>query len=210
MTINIILIDDHLILGQGIAQLLASQPQFNFSGFFPNTEDVKPVLQNSSIDVILLDISVPPDNGIVFCKWVKNNHPAIKTLFFSMHFDALIINRAMKAGGNGYITKDVDSQVLYDAINAVVNGQIYYSKNVENLLLNKIPQTISIKDLPILSPREKEVLSCIVEGYTSHEIAEKLFISTKTVDFHRSNLLVKFDCKNVAELTREAVLHGLV
>lgn len=208
MPINIILIDDHLILGQGIAQLLATQPQFNFSGFFPNTEVVKPVLKNSSIDVILLDISVPPDNGIVFCKWVKNNHPSIKVLFFSMHFDSLIINRAMKAGGNGYITKDVNSQILYDAIQSLVNGEIYYSKNVENILLNKTPHHITIKDLPILSQREKEVLNCIVEGNTSHEIAEKLFISTKTVDFHRSNLLVKFDAKNVAELTREAVLHG--
>lgn len=208
MAIKVAMIDDHLILGQGLSQLLSINPSFEFIGFYSDTDMIKSILSEQKIDVILLDISVPPTNGIEFCKWLKQKYPSIKVVFLTMHFDSLIINRAMKSGGNGYITKDVDSTILFEAIMSVAEGKIYYSKNIENILLNKPFQQASSKKPPILSPRELEILNYIVKGFTSQEIAEKLFITTKTIDFHRSNLLVKFDSKNVAELTREAVLHG--
>jgi len=207
--INVILIDDHNIFGEGIAKLISGDGRFNFINFFTNTDEAAIALEKEFVDVVLLDISVPPTNGIDFCKFLKKKYPVLKVLFFSMHFDESIINRALKAGGDGYMTKDSTSLQLFQAIETIYNGQKYFSPLIEDILLKRhiVPE---IKDIPILSPREKEILEDIVRGLTSQQIADKLSISIKTVEFHRSNLLMKFDSKNIAELTSEAIRFGIV
>ena len=207
--INIILIDDHAIFGEGISNLLSLNPEFNFIGFFSKTEGLDHVFENNRIDILLLDISVLPISGIDYCKYIKAKFPKIKVLFFTMHFDELIIARAIKAGGDGYITKNNTSSVLFEGIEQVMKGNLFYSSDVEKILLKQFKYE-EMKGLPILSIREKQVLELIITGITSHEIADKLYISTKTVEFHRSNLLIKFDAKNVVELTREAIRIGIV
>lgn len=207
--INIILVDDHAIFGEGISNLLSLNPKFNFIGFYSKTEGLDDIFENNRIDILLLDISVLPISGIDYCKYIKVKFPNTKVLFFTMHFDELIIARAIKAGGNGYITKNSTSNVLFEGIEQVMQGNLFYSSDVEKILLKQFKYE-EMKGLPILSIREKEVLELIITGITSHEIADKLYISTKTVEFHRSNLLIKFDAKNVVELTREAIRTGIV
>jgi DNA-binding NarL/FixJ family response regulator len=207
--INILLIDDHVIFGEGISNLLSLNPRFNFIGFYSKTEGIDDIFEKNRIDVLLLDISVLPISGIDYCKYIKVKFPNTKVLFFTMHFDELIIGRAIKAGGNGYITKNNTSDVLFEGIEQVMKGNLFYSSDVEKVLLKQFKYE-EMKGLPILSIREKEVLELIITGRTSHEIADKLYISTKTVEFHRSNLLIKFDAKNVVDLTREAIRMGIV
>ncbi|AFK05747.1 two component transcriptional regulator, LuxR family (plasmid) [Emticicia oligotrophica DSM 17448] len=207
--INIILIDDHIIFGEGITNLLSLNQNFNFIGFYSKTEGLDEIFENNRIDVVLLDVSVIPINGIDYCKYIKTKFHNPKVLFFTMHFDDLIIGRAMKAGANGFITKNNTKDVLFEGIEQIMNGNIFYSPDVEKILLKQYKHE-EMKGLPILSSREKEVLELIILGKTSHEIADKLFISTKTVEFHRSNLLIKFDAKNVVDLTREAIKMGIV
>ncbi len=207
--INILLIDDHVIFGEGISNLLSLNPRFNFIGFYSKTEGIDDIFEKNRIDVLLLDISVLPISGIDYCKYIKVKFPKTKVLFFTMHFDELIIGRAIKAGGNGYITKNNTSVVLFEGIEQVMKGNLFYSSDVEKVLLKQFKYE-EMKGLPILSIREKEVLELIITGRTSHEIADKLYISTKTVEFHRSNLLIKFDAKNVVDLTREAIRMGIV
>jgi DNA-binding NarL/FixJ family response regulator len=205
---KLIIVDDHSILGYGLCALLSSKPNIEVIGYFSIVDEAKQKLQSEKIDVVVLDVSIPPNDGIVFCKWIKQNVPETKVLFLSMHDDNLIVHKAMRAGGNGYVTKGIDIDELYEAILKINNGYTYYSKDVESILLYKKNPTKSMHP-PSLSKREREILSYIINGLTSHEIADKLFISIKTVDFHRGNLLIKLDAKNAAELVKEAVLFGI-
>ena len=207
--INIILIDDHVIFSEGITNLLSLNDNFNLIGFYSDIEGLDDIFTKNRIDILLLDISIGPLSGIEYCKYIKEKNPTLKVLFFTMHIDDLIIGRAMKAGGNGYISKNSTSTILVEGIEKVMLGEIYYSPDVEKILLKQYKH-IEMKKLPILSGREREVLELIIKGKTSNEIANYLFLSVKTVEFHRSNLLIKFDAKNVVDLTREAIRLGIV
>ena len=206
---GIILVDDHLIIGESISHFFANNTLYNFIGYYASLAEVEKVFTQQKIDVILLDISMPVLNGIKLCSWIKANYSETKVIFFTMHYDELIIARALKAGGDGYLTKNGSFSEILTAIEAVLNGERYYSKDIEQILLKR-QKAVPADDLPILSPREIDVLKLIIKGFSSKEIGDKLFISAKTVEFHRSNLLVKFDARNMAQLASEAIRMGIV
>jgi DNA-binding NarL/FixJ family response regulator len=203
------LVDDHLIIGEAISHLLSRSFNLQFMGHFVNTTKAREILASADIDMVLLDISMHDENGIDFCKWLKQTYPAIKVLFFSMHFDELTIGKAIKSGGDGYITKNEESYEILKAIDTIMQGGYFYSKDIEQILLKRIKPSKSI-DIPVLTEREKEVLLLLADGYSSKEIGDKIFLSNKTVDFHRGNLLLKFNAKNVVEVTTEALRYGII
>lgn len=208
--INIILVDDHPIIGEALSFFLSKNPDFNFLGRFKNVADTQKNYSNE-IDISLLDIGLPDQNGIELCKWIKHNYPRSKVIFFTMFFDELIIARAMKAGGDGYLTKNEGFEKVITALKTVMAGENYYSEEIERILLKKQTfKNVKTNYLPILTSREIDVLKLLIKGLSSKEIANQLFLSAKTVEFHRSNLLMKFDVKNVAELIAESIKLGIV
>ena len=156
-------------------------------------------LQPHQPDVILMDINLPDMSGIDLCKEVKNQYPAIHIVGLSSFNQQSFIQKMMDNGASGYVLKNATREELREAIEVVMSGAKFLS--------NEVAAAIAKKDdskIPILTRREKEVLGLIAEGLTNHQIGEKLFISTTTVDTHRKNLLSKFDVRNTATLIRLA------
>lgn len=163
---------------------------------------------NNTAHVVLMDINLPDTSGVELCAIMKEKYPGIMILGLSTFNQGLYIKKMMENGASGYILKNASKEELLTAIYAVHDGSIYFSGEVGQAL--KEYQRSSKTELPVLSRREKEILSLIAEGYTNPEIAEKLFVSPHTVDTHRRNLLTKLDVKNTAMLIRFAVEHKLV
>ena len=173
------------------------------------------MIEEHEIDVLLLDINLPEMSGIDVCKQLTDTHPGIRILALSMHNDESIVSEILKNGAMGYILKNTGKAELVTAINKISQGQTYFSKEVTETIMRSLvnERKASRKNSlvpPIVSRREKEVLSLIVKEYTTQEIAEHLHISLKTVESHRRSLLTKLNVRNTAGLVRVAVANDLV
>jgi DNA-binding NarL/FixJ family response regulator len=199
MNIKVFIVDDHYMVIEGIRSLLQNEKGFEFVGHAMNAESCLAFLQTMQPDVILMDINLPDKNGIVLCNEVKVKYPAIHIVGLSSFNQQSFIEKMMESGASGYVLKNATREELCEAINAVMNGQKYLSDEAASVILRN-----EDSKKPILTRREKEVLALIAEGLTNHEIAEKLFVSTTTVDTHRKNLMAKFEVKNTATLIRMA------
>ena len=158
---------------------------------------------NNTADVVLMDISMPGMDGVELCAVMKEKYPGIFILGLSTFNQGLYIKKMMENGASGYILKNSSKEELIKAIHAVNDGSIFFSGEVGQALEEY--QKYSKTELPVLTPREKEILGLIAEGYTNPQIAEKIFLSQFTVDSHRKNLLAKLNVKNTASLIRFAV-----
>ena len=211
--IKILLVDDHKIFTEGIASLLANEPDFEVVGECQNAQQVKDFLNKITIDVILLDINLGGDSGLDVCKFVVECKPSIKVLAMSMYNDENFITRMMKNGASGYILKNTGAEELLKAIRTVYSGKSYQSAEVLEIIIRGLSrqkqQEKSIYQLRF-TRREKEVLELIAKGKTTKQIASDLFISEKTIETHRSNLFSKFDVKNVTSLLKIAIEYGYV
>lgn len=163
---------------------------------------------SNTADVVLMDISMPGMDGVALCGVMKEKYPGIFILGLSTFNQGLYIKKMMENGASGYILKNSGKEELIKAIHTVYNGGIYFSGEAGEAL--KEYQRSSLPELPALTPREKEILGLIAEGYTNPQIAEKIFLSAFTVDSHRKNLLAKLNVKNTASLVRVAVEKKLI
>ena len=179
-----------------------------------NGKEVIQVLQNTAVDIIIMDIDMPELNGIETCKLVKKAHPEIKVLALSMHKEASMIKLMLEQGASGYLLKNAGQDEILDAIRRVNNNQEYYSTDVLQTVMRSLTkqneETQKRPFIPSLTRREKQVLQLIVEEFTTAEIAEKLFIGFGTVETHRRNLLMKLDARNTAGLVRMALEYKLL
>jgi DNA-binding NarL/FixJ family response regulator len=218
--IKVILADDHQMIRDGIKSLLEDEA-IKIVGEANNGEKVLELLQEKTADLVIMDINMPEMDGIEATKQIVKKHSGVKVLALSMFDDESYIVNMLEVGAAGYILKNTGQEELVKAITAVADGENYFSDKVSSKLLNQFiknkgqPTSGSSnknRDAPVehLTKREKEVLKLIAEENTNKEIAEKLFISPRTVDTHRRNLLQKLNVKNTAGLVRYAMKHDIL
>ena len=163
------------------------------------------------LQVLLLDINLPDGNGIIACKELLVKYPNLKIIALTNFEDSNFIKQILKNGAMGYLLKNTDRKELTEAINSVTQEKRFLPRKINDILLNdSIGIENSVYFQPKLTLREKEILSLIIQEYTTEEIANEIFISTKTVESHRSNLMQKLGVKNSAGLVRVAFEKGLV
>ncbi len=205
MKIKVFITDDHYMVIEGIRSLLQNEKDVEWMGHASNAESCMAFLQQQQPDIILMDISMPGKSGIELCKEVKEKYPNVFVIGLSTFNQQSFIHKMMENGASGYVLKNATQQELMEAITTVAKGKTYLSDEAASVL--KKSET---SEMPLITRREKEVLTLIAEGMTNGEIAEKLFISGATVDTHRKNLLLKFQAKNTASLVKTAVQMQLI
>lgn len=208
---KVAIIDDHKMFREGVESLLDDHEDLTLAWGAANSADTLKQLAITVPDVILMDISIGEESGIALSKTILEKHPDIKILGLSMHKEDNYIVRLLEVGAKGYLLKDAGADEMVMAIKMVSEGGTYYSSHVTNVLMKHLKQgTTPSKtgDQVKLTSREQEILTLIANELSNPEIAEKLFISIRTVDTHRRNLLEKLDAKNTAGLVRYALKHG--
>lgn len=211
--INILLVDDHDIVRDGIKMLLEDEIGFNIIAEAENGTKALQACEKHDINLIIMDINMPKMNGIEATEQIKESYPDVKVLALTMMDEDQHIRQMIEAGASGYILKSSDRIELVDAITTILNGQHYFSDDATQSVMMDLVKGTTKKDSTDpgnITDREKEVLELIVKQYTNQEIAEELYISTRTVDAHRRNLLQKTGAKNTAGLVTYAIKHDLV
>jgi two-component system invasion response regulator UvrY len=201
--ISIIIFDDHNLVAEMWSELINTDDRFIVAGICNDTSDASlETLKVKRPDVVIMDINIQPISGIDATKLVKKVSPGTKVIGVSMHNQPSFAKRMMKNGAMGYVTKSSNKNEMFEAIQAVVNGKIYVCKEIQENLAKQVFQDDETPDISKLSEREVDVLKYIKEGLSSKEIAEKLFLSSRTVEVHRSNILKKLNLKNTASLLK--------
>ncbi len=209
--INLLIADDHTMFLQGIVSLLEQEAEINIVGKANNGIEALNIIKKETVDLIILDISMPEMDGIELSKILKKEYPEIKILVVSTHSNVKIISRLIRIGVDGYLLKNAEKSTLLEAIHSIIEGDTYFSEETEEkYLANQLKIEKQVSALTELSSREKEILVLIAHEYNTAEIAEKTFISLNTVNTHRRNLLSKLNAKNTAGLVKYAVENGLV
>ncbi len=204
MATKIFIVDDHYMIIEGIRSLLSHETDIELIGHAMTATSCMAFLQNALPDVVLMDINLPDRNGIDLCKEVRTKHPAVRVIGLSTFGQQSMVEKMLENGALGYVLKNGTREELLEGIAACMRGEKYLSGEIA-LAIQK-----NAAGRPVLTRREKEVLSLIAEGLTNNEVAEKLFISPATVDTHRKNLLSKFDARNTATLIRLATQHQFI
>lgn len=208
--IQIAITDDHTIVIEGIKNMLKSNKEIEVLQSFENLKDTFENL-NHSIEILLLDINLPDGNGINACKQLLEKHKDLKIIALTNFEDSIFIKKMLKNGAMGYLLKNTSKVELTEAITEVKEGNRYLPKKISDILLNdSIGMENSTYFIPKLTSREKEILTLIIKEFTTEEIASELFVSNKTVESHRSNLMQKLGVKNSAGLVRVAFEKGLI
>jgi DNA-binding NarL/FixJ family response regulator len=208
----VLLIDDHPIVRQGLSQLINQEPDLHVSAEAASAREALDSLEKSRPDVAIVDISLEDRSGIELIKDLRNRDPELPILALSMHDEALYAERALRAGAKGYIMKQEATEQVMNAIRKVLEGQIYVSERMASRLLDQFVGAKPGEDespLGRLSDRELEIFSMIGRGLGTREIANKLFLSIKTVEAHREHIKEKLKLKSGTELMRMAVQYAL-
>lgn len=211
--VRLLLADDHAILRSGLRLLLNSQPDYEVVGEAENGREALQQAQALHPDVLLLDINMPEIDGLSLIPMLKAAVPQVKILVLTMHEDASYLQQAVQAGASGYVLKRAVDLELLMAIKAVLRGELYVHSAMTQKLLNlqaDVPAAPPPKSDPwtVLSEREFAVLKRVAQGYTNAEIAEDLFLSTKTVETYRARGMEKMELQNRAQLVKSALEHG--
>lgn len=211
--IKIVLVDDHQMFRDGVKSVLSDEDNIEVIGEIGNGNDLYEVLKSIKPDVIITDISMPEISGIDIAKYVSENYPEIKILILSMHSNEEFITKALSAGANGYLPKDTSMDELLKAINTIYTGDNYFNKEISDTILKSIiNKSKSAKENAkneTLTKREKEIINLVVDGLTNKGIADKLFISIRTVDSHKNNIMQKLNLKSSVELVKYAIKNNL-
>ncbi|RDC55291.1 DNA-binding response regulator [Pedobacter chinensis] len=204
--IKVLVVDDHPMVLEGM-QAMLSQIDFVFiAGLARNAYQAMELIKADMPDILITDISMPEIGGVELAAKLRKEYPVIKIIAMSTFNERSLISQMVQQGASGYLLKSASREQIEEAIITVNGNKLYMSLELE---LSKKEQD-EMGKVPMLTSREKEVLSLIAEGFTNSQIAEKLFVSPYTVDSHRKNLLTKFDVNNTAGLIKLAAKHGLV
>ena len=203
------------MFADGISSILDTEADINVIGKCLDGPSVLEFLKTNKVDVLLLDVNLPGMSGIDVCKTVTAKHPEVKVIAISMFNEESFVTEILNNGAKGYVLKNTGRDELLKAINTVLTGKSYFSDDVtetimKGLMNQRTGSKKTKKELPKISRREKEVLDLIVKEHTTQEIAKKLFISLKTVESHRSNLLAKLNARNTAGLVRITMENNLL
>lgn len=206
MTTRIAITDDHKLVLKGITSMLENTSEIEIVGAFENGEETLNSLASCQPDVLLLDINLPDINGIDLSKKLLKKYPELKIIALTNFEDISFVKRMLKNGVHGYLLKNTDRLELVDALKTVLSGEQYLQKDIQKKLVHQMMGKKKAHPLQIiLTRREKEVLQAIYEELTSQQISEKLFISTKTVETHRMNIMSKLGAKNSVGIIKIAI-----
>lgn len=211
--IKILLADDHKIVRDGIKLMLESQAGIDVVAEAENGMEALKKLEHETVDLIVMDINMPEMDGITATRAIKEKYPDLKVLALTMSNDDLHIRQMIQAGASGYIMKSAGRNELKEAITTIMDGKHYFSDEATQSIMMDLVKgkgKSSSPDPIHITDRELEILDLIVQEYTNQEIAEKLYISNRTVDAHRRNLLQKTGARNTAGLVKYAFQHNLV
>lgn len=207
--INIAIVDDHQLFNEGLGSLLESFEKICVVGQFNDGIAFLKQLPHPSLNLVLMDIDMPLLNGFETSKKAQAAQPELKIILLSMHNDYRTIDEGLKLGINGFLLKNVSKEELKLAIETVIAGEDYYTDEIKNVIMRG-HRSPHMHDAVNLTPREKEILKLITDELSTNEIAEKLFISSNTVETHRKNLLIKTGCKNSVGLALFAKENKLI
>ncbi len=213
--IKILIADDHTMFVDGIESILNNEEDIKVIGRCSLGKEVVPFLLAHEVDLLLLDVNLPDISGIEIAKEISEKGLSVRILAISMFNEESYVSEILNHGAKGYILKNTGREELLRAINSIMGGSSYFSKEVTETimkgLMNARKSTGKVsQEIPKISRREKEVLKLIVEENTTQEIADKLYISLKTVESHRSNLLAKLNARNSAGLVRISIENNLL
>lgn len=210
-TIKIALADDHRIIRDGLKGILNQNKRFEIIGEAGNTLELGKLLEDTHCDIALMDISMPGKNGLEYLKELKKEFPLLKVILLTMHEEPEYIIKGVKYGASGYLLKSLDYEELEKALIQVYEGNKYFSPSISSILMNNLSSNTESEEYSDrLTDRELEILHEIVNGLQSKQIGEKLFISARTVDTHRVNLMKKLGVHNTAELVKLAIEKKLI
>lgn len=212
MPIRILIADDHAVVRSGLRQLLRAAPDLEVVGEAKDGVETLRLADTLRPDTVLLDITMPPENGIKTAKRLKEKHPEIVVLFLTMHEDESLLHEALRAGASGYVIKRAEEAEILQAIHATNRGDIYVHPSMTRALLHQPVTTEHRRSLPAiaLTRRELDVLRLLSRGNTNRQIADVLGLSVRTVENHRANLMGKLGLVSRVELVNFAEEHNLL
>ncbi|MEW5960777.1 MAG: response regulator transcription factor, partial [Chloroflexota bacterium] len=209
---KVLLVDDHVVVRQGLKALLTDEADIEVVGEANNGREALDRLAVLEPDVVLMDISMPGLNGIEATRQIKQRHPGVKVVILSMHANEEYVFQVLQAGAAGYVLKQSDSLEVLTAIRAALSGGSFLSPPISRTVINDYVRRAEARgqgsDLDLLTSREREVLQLLAEGLSNRDIAEELNISIKTVESHRSNIMNKLEVNSKAELIKYALRKG--
>lgn len=211
--IKVAIVDDHKMFREGVKAIVERNETNQMIWSASNSQEAIQSLEAEMPDVLLMDISIGFESGVNLTKNLVELHPDLRIIALTMHHEDTYIIKILENGAKGYLLKDAGADEMLNAISTVAKGDTYYSDHVSKVLIKHITKGTRPKskdDLNPLTNREKEILTMIAKEYSNPEIAKELFISIRTVDTHRRNLLDKLQAKNTAGLVKHAIKLGLL
>ena len=204
---RVLIVEDHPIVSDSLVRLVNETFENTICVHAATGTKGLSYLNGNHFDIVLLDINLPDMSGIEFCSQARSRFPELKVLVVTSLAQRHIIDKAVHAGVLGFVLKTSDIRDITEGIRQVMDGNIYFGIGVKNLMEG---HPVSGSSEPVITRRESEILRLIADGFTNQEIADRLFISSSTVDSHRKNLLVKFNSKNTAALVKTAISKGII
>jgi len=214
--IKIFAVDDHKLFVEGMISLLSDDDEFEVVGYSLSANEFLRIFDQYEADVYLMDINMPEIPGTQLASMLKEARPEAKILALTMYDDYDYVEKMIRSGASGYILKSASIEELSHAIRTVANGMKYFGSDIQDVLFKKIggkhsaSEMESENNISSLTNREIEIISLIAQEYTTQQIAEKLFISERTVETHRKNIFSKTKAKSVIGLSKYAFKHGIV
>ncbi len=221
---RILIVDDHGVVRSGVRALLKSSPAYRVVAEAADGEEAVALAVRHKPDIVMMDISMPRVNGIEATKTLRREVPEAKVIILTVHEDEEYVYQMLKAGASGYVLKSAGKREIFAAIESALGGERFFSPGVSRLIIDGFIRRDSVEDpLPKrddvlqqpqrtfdLTRRETEILQYIAQGLTNRKIAERLFLSVRTVNTHRTNLMQKLDLHDTARLVRFAIENGYV
>lgn len=207
--IKLLVADDHNIVREGIVSLLQGEGSFLVAATARNGYEVMDIISKKDIDVCLLDINMPGLDGIETARLIREQKPQIRIIMLTTYNDKEIISELLHIGVAGYLLKNSSKEELAEAVNKVIKGRRYFSEEIENIILNGLPEK-KTTEVVYLTEREQQVVQLLAREYTNERIADELRISYRTVETHRKNIMQKTKSQNLAGLLKYAYSKGLL
>jgi DNA-binding NarL/FixJ family response regulator len=208
--VNIIIVDDHPIVRQGLKQILSEEPDMAVFGEAQNSQEVLELIRKQDWDIVVLDISMPGRGGLDVLKEIKHERPKLPVLILSIHPEDQYAVRALKAGASGYLTKESAPEALVRAIRKILRGGKYVSSTLAEKLAYNLEAETEKPLHETLSDREYQVMLMIAQGKTTNAIAEEMALSIKTVSTYRARILEKMKMNTIADITYYVIKNNLL